>query len=222
MNLLVGQNPAALSLQGQSLVQAGGLPERAGEQAVNQFVKLLQGIEVRGQQLDFNPSSRFEKHLSERAEMLRAKLEASLSGIVTRVDVDNLGLLRLCVNALAVEGAESSALECANFAEDWCGKADFTDSIATGIALTATAEMFSRLRRYDSASRLFRMAAVAFQSVLDFEHPLTDYCRKRHKMVLKKLALSDRKRITSAFGAGYLKGAEPQNLCPLVWDGPIS
>jgi len=220
MNLLVGQNPAALSLQSQSMVQAAGRPDRAGEQAVNQFVKLLQGIEVSSQQLDFSPSCRFEKHLSERAELLRAKLEASLSGIVTRVDVDNLGLLKLCVNALVVEGAESSALECANFAEDWCRKADFTDSIATGIALTATAEMFSRLRRYDSASRLFRMAAVAFQSVLDFEHPLTDSSRKRHKLVLEKLALSERKSIPTAFGAGYLKRAETQNLCPLVWDGP--
>lgn len=226
MNLLVGQNPAAVSLvqsparPGQAPLQAVCLADSAGEQAVNQFVKLLHGIEVRSGQLDFSCSSLLEKHLRQRAESLRAQLQASLSGIVTRVDVDNLSLLKLCVNALIAEGAESSALQYAIFAQDWCSKADFTDSVAAGIALTTTAEMYSRLRRYDVAARHFRIATTALQSVLDFEHPLVAHCRNRHKMVLTKLAYSDRKKAATAFGAGVLKTAATENLCPLVWDGP--
>jgi hypothetical protein len=228
MNLLAGQNSAAVELQqsqsparlGQAPGQAACLPDGAGQQVVNQFVRLLDGIEVRSRQLDFSCSSRLEKHLSQRAESLRAKLEASLSGIVTRVDVDKLSLLELCVNALIAEGAESSALQYAIYAEDWCSQADFTDKVAAGNAHTTTAEMYSRLRRYDAAARHFRIATTALQSVLDFEHPLAAHSRNRHKMVLTELAYSDRKNGASAFGAGFLKPAETQNLCPLVWDGP--
>ena len=58
MNLLAGQNSAAVELQqsqsparlGQAPGQAACLPDGAGQQAVNQFVRLLDGIEVRSRQ----------------------------------------------------------------------------------------------------------------------------------------------------------------------------
>ncbi|HNB22513.1 MAG TPA: hypothetical protein PKZ32_08855, partial [Candidatus Melainabacteria bacterium] len=156
-----------------------------------------------------------------KADALLVKLEASLRGIVTRVDVDNLSLLNVCVCALASEGACAAAIKYAEFAEDWCRRADFTDSVATGTALSATAEMFSCLNLYGRAARLCRRAAAAFDSVLDSDHPLAARSRRMHRSFLTKLALDSRKVTKPAYGAGYLKRCEPGILCPLVWDGPI-
>lgn len=232
MNSALGQNYPAGSLSGDaksseltglSDVSRAHQPseERAygqGLKASNQFARLLRGIEVRAEQLDFSCSGHFEARLTEKAEGLVVKLEAVLQGIVTRVDVDNLSMLKLCVNALIVEGADNRAFKYACIARDWCERADFTDSVATGTALTATAEMFCRLRRYEEAAKLFKASTAAFSTILNYEHPLTAYSRKRHRMTLSKLALSERNKYATAFGAGYLKVAESENLCPLVWE----
>lgn len=195
--------------------------EKETAQAVNQFVRLLKHADVRENELDFSCGDRFERNLTGKADALLGKLEASLSGIITRVDVDNLSLLKLCVGALVSEGAFAAAVRYAEFAEDWCRKADFTDSVATGTALSATAEMFASLNLYGRAARLCRRAAVAFDSVLDSDHPLAARSRRMHRLFLTKLALDSRKVTKPAYGAGYLKRCEPGILCPLVWDGPI-
>lgn len=226
MNLLVGHNHAAGCLSGNSTLaavvrsdeQTFDLPAKEGLKASNRFAKLLRRVEVQSDQLDFSCSGHFEGRLTEKADLLVEKLEMALMGIVTRVDVDNLSLLKLCVNALVVEGLEVSALKYATFARQWCSRADFTDSIAIGNALTATAEMYCRLKRYEVAARLFRESTAAFETALDYEHPLTTYSRKRHKMTLTKLAWSGRNKYTATYGAGYLKTAEQANYCPLVWD----
>ncbi len=243
MNSAVGQNYPAGSVSGNAKSSdltdlpgsAGGSPalldaclksadlaSGQGRKASNQFAKLLRGIEVRAEQLDFSCAGHFEARLTEKADALVAKLDAALQGIVTRVDVDNLCMLKLCVNALVVEGSESGALRYAYIAKDWCRRADFTDSVATGTALTATAEMFCRLRRYEEAAKLFKSSTAAFATILNYEHPLADYSRKRHRMTLSKLALSERNKFATTYGAGYLKATESQNLCPLVWDGPTA
>jgi len=230
MNLVVGQNFTTSALSDSAKLSSSCVPplksaELAtgeGLNATNQFAQLLRGIEVRSEPLDFSCSGRFEAQLTEKADSLVVKLEAALKGIVTRVDVDNLCMLKLCVNALVVEGAEGTALKYACIAKNWCRLADFTDSVATGTALTATAEMFCRLRRYEDAAKLFKSATAAFSSILDFEHPLSSYSRKRHKMTLTKLAFSDRSKVAAAYGAGYLKATETQNLCPLVWEGQVA
>lgn len=227
MNLLVGQNLAGGALSGNSTLaavvrsdeQTFDLPSCEGLKASNRFARLLRSVEVQSGQLDFSCSGHFEGHLNEKADLLVVKLEAALMGIVTRVDVDNLCLLKLCVNALVVEGLEVSALKYATFARQWCGRADFTDTIATGNAFTATAEMYCRLKRYEVAAQFFRESTAAFEAVLDYEHPLTTYSRKRYKMTLTKLALGGRNKNTATYGAGYLRTAEQANYCPLVWDG---
>jgi hypothetical protein len=235
MNLVVGQNLTAGTLSAHANVsnhsslsdvfcaplKSVDLAAGQGLNASNQFAKLLRGIEVRAEQLDFSCSGQFEVRLAQKADALVVKLEAALQGIVTRVDVDNLCMLKLCVNALVVEGAEGSALKYACIAKNWCGRADFTDSIATGTALTATAEMFCRLRRYEDAAKLFKSSTSAFATILNYEHPLTAYSSKRHKMTLTKLALYGRNKFAATYGAGYLKATESQSLCPLVWEGPI-
>ncbi|MBA3992105.1 MAG: hypothetical protein C0469_01165 [Cyanobacteria bacterium DS2.3.42] len=228
MNLVVGQNFTTSALSGSAKLsdsyapplKSAELATGEGLKATNQFAQLLRGLEVRSEPIDFSCSGYFEVQLTKKADSLVAKLEAALQGIVTRVEVDNLCMLKLCVNALVVEGAQGTALKYACIAKEWCRLADFTDSVATGTALTATAEMFFRLRSYEEAARLFKSSTAAFAGILDYEHPLTCYSRKRHKMTLTKLAFSDRSKVAAAYGAGYLKATERQNLCPLVWEGP--
>lgn len=191
-----------------------------GLTASNRFADLL--VDVRSNQLDFRCHSRLEERLTERGDVLVEKLLYSLCGIVTRVDVDNLSMLRLCVNALVAEKAELPALKYARFARDWCKRADFTDSVATGSALTATAEMFYRLHQYEDAAYHFRASATAFENILEYQHPLTAYCRKRLKMTLTKLAFNQRPKNTSYFGAGYCREGDIRPLSALVWEGPVS
>jgi hypothetical protein len=232
MNLVVGQNltagalsvdaPASLSDVFCAPLKPVDLAAGQGLKASNQFAKLLRGIEVGAEELDFSCSGQFEGRLTQKADALVIKMEVALQGIVTRVDVDNLCMLKLCVNALVLEGAESSALKYACIAKNWCRRADFTDSVATGTALTSTAEMFCRLRLYEDAAKLFKSSTAAFTSILNYEHPLTAYSLKRHKMTLIKLALFKRNKFAATYGAGYLKAAESQNLCPLVWEGPTA
>lgn len=213
-----GGSPALLSVHLQSTNLAAG----QGVKASNQFAKFLRGIEVRAEPLDFSCSGHFEARLTAKAEALVVKLEAALQGIVTRVDVDNLSMLKLCVNALVVERAESRALKYACIAKNWCRCADFTDSVAAGTALTATAEMFCRLRQYEEAAKLFKSSTAAFATILSYNHPLTAYSTKRHKMTLTKLALSGRNKFATTYGAGYLKATEEAKLCPLVWEAPTA
>ncbi len=225
MNLVVGQNLTAVGLSGEVEVfdvRAPLKPEVAvgqGLKASNQFARMLGGIDVRAEQFDFSCSGRVRDRLIEKADSLNAKLEAALMGIVTRVDVDNLSMLRLSVNALVAEGAESSALKYACLAENWCRRADFTDSVATGTALALTAEMFARLHRYEEAVKLFKSSSSVLSKVLEYEHPLVACNRVRHRQTLTELAFSNRNKLPAPYGAGYLKAAESQNLCPLVWDG---
>jgi hypothetical protein len=189
--------------------------------ANNRFAELLKDIEGKGA-LNLSCNGYFEQVLRKRADLLKEKLTASSRSMVTRVDVDNLSLLLLCVNGLASEGAEELALTYAVFAKEWCLHADFTDSIARGCALVAAAEMYRRLAQYAEAARLFKSAAAAFETVLDYEHPLASTSRRRHQMALTSLAYDRRSKLGSGsgfgFGAGYLPGKEPPRLAPLVWE----
>ncbi|MBA3855817.1 MAG: hypothetical protein C0507_02800 [Cyanobacteria bacterium PR.3.49] len=184
--------------------------------ASNRFAELLKDIEVQGD-LNFSCNGYFEQVLWKRADLLKARLAASSRGMVTRVDVDMLALLRLCVNGLASEGAEELALTYAAFAREWSENADFTDSVARGSALISTAEMFWRLTQYAEAAKLFKSAGAAFESVLDHSHPLAVVSRRRHQMALTSLAY-DRRGRPNAGSGGYLKGKEPPLLAPLVWE----
>ncbi len=229
MNLVVGQSLTVGALNTKptlsdifsSAGQSRELVVHEGLRAANRFAELLKDVETRDCQLDFSCSDHFEARLTHQADLLVSRLNAALDGIVTRVDVDNLCMLKFCVNALVAEKAEFSAFGYACFAKNWCCRADFTDGVATGTAITATAEMFCRLRRYEEAARLFKSSASILESVLDYEHPLTAYSRKRHRMTLTKLALNGRSKAPVAYGAGYLKATESPSLCALVWEGPV-
>lgn len=184
--------------------------------ASNRFAELLKDIEVQGN-LNFSCNGYFEQLLWKRADLLKGKLAASSRTMVTRVDVDTLSLLRLCINGLAAEGAEELALTYAVFAKEWCQHADFTDSIARGNAMISTAEMFWRLGEYAEAAKLFKSAGSSFEAVLDVAHPLAVMSRRRHQMALTSLAYDRRGRLKFGSG-GYLKGKEPPSLAPLVWE----
>lgn len=195
---------------------------QSGDKTANRFAKFLRGVEVRSGKFDFSCSVDFVSKLSERGDYLVARLDSSLKGIITRVDVDNLCLLRLCVNGLIIEDATELAFKYAEYAGEWCERADFTDSIANGQAMTATAEMYFRLGQKVKAAKFFKAATSSFSRVYGHEHPLSVKSRSRQQAVLSALAFEKcGLKESKSFGAGYLKGAEMPNMCPLVWDGPI-